>query len=127
VNVIAGLPKARAPVNLDEAIRAACERVEGITAEVFRSLLSPEDVADIEAGGIHPKTLHAYGLAFAVLGRGGSVRMTGIHCALQGRLGVDVEMRRSESGKDRARLSVGVGEVDELTLVSVAVFEKKAS
>lgn len=49
--------------------------------------------------------------------------MTGIHCALQGRLGVDVEMRRSESGKDRAR---GVGEVDELTLVSVAVFEKKA-
>jgi hypothetical protein len=65
VNVIAGLPKARAPVNLNEAIRAACERLGDITPEVFRSLLSPEDVADIEAGGIHPKTLHAYGLAFA--------------------------------------------------------------
>jgi hypothetical protein len=65
VNVIAGLPKAQAPVNLDEAIRAACERVGGITPEVCRSLLSPEDVADIEAGAIHPKTLHAYALSFA--------------------------------------------------------------
>jgi hypothetical protein len=37
VNVIAGLPKARAPVNLDEAIRAACERMGGITPEVSPS------------------------------------------------------------------------------------------
>lgn len=63
--MIAGLPKARAPVNLDEAICAACERLGGITSEVFHSMLSPEDVADIEAGDIHPKTLHAYALSFA--------------------------------------------------------------
>jgi single-strand DNA-binding protein len=53
-------------------------------------------------------------------------RMKGIHCALQGRLGQDVELRRSASGKDWCRLSVGVGEGDELTWVSVAVFEEKA-
>ena len=29
-------------------------------------------------------------------------RMKGIHCALQGRLGQDVELRRSESGKTGA-------------------------
>jgi hypothetical protein len=53
-------------------------------------------------------------------------RMKGIHCALQGRLGADVELRRSQSGKDWARLSVGVGEGDEVAWVSVAVFEEKA-
>ena len=63
VNVIAGLRKARAPVN--EAIRAACERVGGITPELCRSLLTPEDVADIEAGAIHPRTLRAHALSFA--------------------------------------------------------------
>jgi single-strand DNA-binding protein len=52
--------------------------------------------------------------------------MKGIHCALQGRLGQDVELRRSDSGKDWCRLSVGVGEGDEVTWVSVAVFEEKA-
>jgi hypothetical protein len=36
--------------------------------------------------------------------------MRGIHCALEGRLGANVELRRSRSGKDWARLSVGVGE-----------------
>jgi single-stranded DNA-binding protein len=51
--------------------------------------------------------------------------MKGIHCALQGRLGADVELRRSQSGKDWARLSVGVGEGDEVTWVSVAVFEER--
>ena len=65
VTPIAGLPKplGRQPF-LDEAIRAACERA-GITPEAFRSLLSPQDIADIEAGAIHPKTLKAYALSFA--------------------------------------------------------------
>ena len=31
----------------------------------FRSLLCPEDLADIEAGAIHPKTLKAYAQSFA--------------------------------------------------------------
>ena len=52
--------------------------------------------------------------------------MKGIHCALQGRLGEDVELRNSAAGKDWCRLSVGVGEGDDLTWVSVAVFEEKA-
>jgi hypothetical protein len=47
--------------------------------------------------------------------------MKGIHCALQGRLGSDVELRRSERGKDWAHLSVGVGEGEEVTWVSVSV------
>jgi hypothetical protein len=46
-------------------LAAACEGVEGITPEVFRSLLSREDVADIEAGGIHRKTLKGYAQSFA--------------------------------------------------------------
>jgi hypothetical protein len=65
VTPIAGLPKPRAPVNLDEALAAACEGVAGVTPARFRALLSPEDIADIEAGGIHPKTLHAYAESFA--------------------------------------------------------------
>ena len=35
----------------------------GITPAQFRALLSHEDVADIEAGDIHPKTLKAYALS----------------------------------------------------------------
>jgi hypothetical protein len=54
-----------AKVNLDEALAGASEGVAGITVQVFRSLLSPEDVADIEAGAIHSKTLYAYALSFA--------------------------------------------------------------
>ena len=65
VTAVLPLPKPRAPVNLDEALRAACEDVAGITPVQFRSLLAPEDVADIEAGAIHPKTLKAYALSFA--------------------------------------------------------------
>ena len=65
VTPIAGLPKPRAPVSLDEAIRAACEGVAGIIPAQFRSLLSPEDIDDIAAGGIHPKTLHGYAQSFA--------------------------------------------------------------
>jgi hypothetical protein len=41
--------------------------------------------------------------------------MNGIHCALQGRLGQDVELRRAASGKDWCRLSVGVADGDEVT------------
>ena len=51
--------------------------------------------------------------------------MKGIHCALQGRLGQDVEPRRSASGKDWCRLSVGVSDGDGLTWISVAVFEEE--
>jgi hypothetical protein len=65
VTPIAGLPKPRAPVNLDEVLRTACDGVAGITPAQFRALMSPEDVADVEAGAIHPKTLKAYALAFA--------------------------------------------------------------
>jgi hypothetical protein len=55
----------KAPVNLDEVLRTACQGAAGITVEVFRSLLCPEDIDDIAAGGIHPKTLHAYAQSFA--------------------------------------------------------------
>jgi hypothetical protein len=65
VTSLVPLPKPRAPVTLDEALRSACEGVAGITVEVFRSLLCSEDIEDIEAGGIHPKTLHAYAESFA--------------------------------------------------------------
>jgi single stranded DNA-binding protein len=51
--------------------------------------------------------------------------MRGITACFVGRLGQDVEMRRSASGKDWCRLSVGV-EGDEVTWVSVAVFEERA-
>ena len=37
----------------------------GITPAQFRALLSPEDGADIAAGAIHSKTLHAYAQSFA--------------------------------------------------------------
>ena len=65
VTPIAGLPKPRAPVNLDEALAAAYEGVAGIIPAQFQALLSPEDIADIEAGAIHTKTVHAYALSFA--------------------------------------------------------------
>ncbi|MGI8427389.1 MAG: hypothetical protein ACR2M4_12535 [Actinomycetota bacterium] len=65
VTPLVPLPKPRAPVHLDEALAAACEGVAGITPVQFRVLLSPEDIDDIEAGGIHPKTLHAYAGSFA--------------------------------------------------------------
>ncbi|MGH9896049.1 MAG: hypothetical protein ACREA0_29485 [bacterium] len=53
------------PVNLDEVLAAACEGVAGITPAQFRSLLSPEDVADIEAGEIGVETIRSYALSFA--------------------------------------------------------------
>jgi hypothetical protein len=42
-----------------------------------------------------------------------------------GRLGADVALRRSASGKDWTGLSVGIGEGHEVIWVSVAVFEEK--
>ncbi|MDQ3776258.1 MAG: hypothetical protein M3461_18825 [Pseudomonadota bacterium] len=45
----------------------------GITPEVFRSLLSPEDLNDIAAGAIHRKSLHAYALSFAERIRSGRI------------------------------------------------------
>jgi hypothetical protein len=53
------------PVLLDEALESACEALEGLTPEVFRSLLSREDIADIEAGDIPVETLRAYAMSFA--------------------------------------------------------------
>jgi hypothetical protein len=47
--------------------------VEGITPAQFRSLLSPEDVADIEAGGVPHKALRAYAQSFAERIRSGRV------------------------------------------------------
>lgn len=61
---IAGLPEPRAPVNLGKALRTACEGV-GISPEVFRSLLSPEDLDDIEGGDIPVETLRGYAMNFA--------------------------------------------------------------
>ena len=66
VTPLVALPKPRAPVNLDEALGAACEGVAGITVEVFRSLLWSEDIKDIEAGGIPVETLRVYAESFAV-------------------------------------------------------------
>jgi hypothetical protein len=51
--------------------------VTGITPAVFRSLLSPEDMADIEHGGIHPKTLKAYARSFAEGLRSGRIGVPG--------------------------------------------------
>ena len=76
VTPLAGLPKAGAPVLLDEALRAACDGV-GITPEVFRSLLSREDITDIEGGDIHPKTLGAYAMSFAEGLRSGRIVVPG--------------------------------------------------
>ena len=72
VRPIAGLPKARAPVNLDEALRTACEGA-GITPEVLRSLLSPEDLQDVAAGDFHPRSLGAYARSFAEGMRSGRI------------------------------------------------------
>ena len=51
--------------SIDEALRAACDGVAGITPAQFRALLSPEDIDDIAAGAIHSKTLHGYTQSFA--------------------------------------------------------------
>ena len=56
------------------SLRTACEGAAGITPARFRSLLSPEDIADPEAGAIHPKTLKAYALSFAERRRSGRIR-----------------------------------------------------
>jgi hypothetical protein len=74
VSPIAGVPKPpRAPVKLDEALRAACQSVAGISVDVFRALLSHEDVTDIAAGAIHSKTLRGYAQLFAEGMRSGRI------------------------------------------------------
>jgi hypothetical protein len=70
---IAGLPKPRAPVNIDEALRTACDGVAGITPAQFRALMSPADIDDIAAGAIHPKTLRGYAQLFAEGVRSGRI------------------------------------------------------
>ena len=80
VTPIAGLPRQRAPVNLEEALAAACGACDtsaGITPAQFGALLSPEDVQDITAGDIHPKTLKAYALSFAEGMRSGRIGVPG--------------------------------------------------
>jgi hypothetical protein len=47
---IAGLPKPRAPVLLEEVLAAACDGVVGISPELFRSLLSLEDLEAFAEG-----------------------------------------------------------------------------
>lgn len=74
---IAGLPKPRAPATLDEALAAACEGMADMTPAVFRAVLSLEDIQDIEAGGIHPKTLHGYAQSFAEGLRSGRIVVPG--------------------------------------------------
>ena len=66
--------KGKGPVLLDQVLRTACEGAAAITPARFRSLLSPEDIADLEAGAIHPKTLHAYAPSFAERRRSGRIR-----------------------------------------------------
>jgi hypothetical protein len=51
-------------------LAAACEGVVGITEAQF---WAPEDMGDIEAGGIHSKTLHTYALSFAEGMRSGRI------------------------------------------------------
>lgn len=50
--------------NLDTLLAAACRGVPGIDATTFKSLLSPEDVEDIEGGHIPMVTLNAYARSF---------------------------------------------------------------
>lgn len=70
---LAETPKHCPPVPLHEALARVCQGVEGITAAEFRSLLSPEDIADIEASDIPVLTLHAYARSFAEGIRSGRV------------------------------------------------------
>jgi hypothetical protein len=50
---------------MNEMSRSEREDLQRLVRQVFRSLLSPEDITDIEAGDIHPKTLGAYARVFA--------------------------------------------------------------
>jgi hypothetical protein len=70
------LLKPRGPVNPHEVLAAACDGV-GIAPEVFRSLLSHEDLDDIAAGDIPVETLRAYAQAFAGGLRSGRIGVPG--------------------------------------------------
>jgi single-strand DNA-binding protein len=50
----------------------------------------------------------------------------GIEAAFVGRLGQEPELRTSQSGRPWLRLSVAVGQDDDLTWVSTAVFDDRA-
>ncbi len=52
-------------LTLDALLTQACQGVEGIDAATFRTLLSPEDIEDIEGGHIPMVTLNAYAKSFA--------------------------------------------------------------
>ena len=73
MTAIAALPKPRAPVNLDEALRTACEGLAGITPAQFRALLSPEDISGHRGRRHPPETLHAYAQSFAEGMRSGRI------------------------------------------------------
>ncbi len=64
VTPITVLPKPSMPVPLAEALAAACEGVAGITVVQLRSLLSREDITDIEAGRYPIEDLRAYARSF---------------------------------------------------------------
>ncbi|MGH8611628.1 MAG: hypothetical protein ACREYF_06185 [Gammaproteobacteria bacterium] len=51
--------------DLTALLTEACQGVPGIDAATFRSLLSPEDIEDIEGGHIPMITLNAYARSFA--------------------------------------------------------------
>lgn len=55
----------KSPADLDTLLAEACQGVEGIDAATFRSLLSPEDIEDLEGGHIPANTLNAYARSFA--------------------------------------------------------------
>ena len=68
-------PEPGSPVSIEEALRAAVEGVAGLSPEVFRSLLSAEDLADIEGGHYPPATLRAYAEIMAESVRSGRIRV----------------------------------------------------
>jgi hypothetical protein len=63
------------PADLATLLAEACKGVEGIDAATFRTLLSPEDVEDIEGGHIPVHTLNAYAKSFAEGIRTGRIRV----------------------------------------------------
>ncbi|MGH8577107.1 MAG: hypothetical protein ACREXJ_09380 [Gammaproteobacteria bacterium] len=76
VTAIAGLPSPRAPAPIDEALAGACDGMTGITAAEMRSLLSPEDIADIDGGEIPAApTLRTYAQSFAEGIRSGRIEV----------------------------------------------------
>ena len=63
--ILAALQNNAKAERLDALLAKACQGVPGIDAAAFRTLLSPEDVQDIEGGHIPLATLNAYAQSFA--------------------------------------------------------------